>query len=74
MTDFEMISDKNNRQNVEKRFEFGKNWQRFLSCTNKTRIVEAERSIKMMLEVKTLDGLSFLDMGNNEYVFVKPQA
>ncbi len=69
MTDFEMISDKNNRQNIEKCFEFGKNWRRFLSCINKTRIVEAERSIKMMLEVKNLDGLSFLDIGSGSGLF-----
>lgn len=64
-----MISDKNNCKNIEKCFEFGKNWQRFLSCINKTRIVEAERSIKMMLEVKNLDGLSFLDVGSGSGLF-----
>jgi len=64
-----MIPDKNNRQNAEKRFEFGKNWRRFLSCINTTRIVEAERSIKMMIEVKNLDGLSFLDIGSGSGLF-----
>lgn len=46
------------------RFEFGKNWQRFLSVLDEERIAEAERSLKMMLGMETLGGKTFLDIGS----------
>jgi 2-polyprenyl-6-hydroxyphenyl methylase/3-demethylubiquinone-9 3-methyltransferase len=45
------------------RFEFGKNWTRFLSVLNDDRIAEAERSLTEMLQVQSLAGMSFLDVG-----------
>jgi 2-polyprenyl-6-hydroxyphenyl methylase/3-demethylubiquinone-9 3-methyltransferase len=51
------------------RFEFGKNWQRFLSRLNENRIIEAEKSIKEKLAVENLDGLSFLDIGCGSGLF-----
>ncbi|NER34628.1 MAG: class I SAM-dependent methyltransferase [Oscillatoria sp. SIO1A7] len=51
------------------RFEFGKNWQRFLSVLNENRIAEAEKSLKQMLEVEDLQGKSFLDIGSGSGLF-----
>jgi 2-polyprenyl-6-hydroxyphenyl methylase/3-demethylubiquinone-9 3-methyltransferase len=47
-----------------KRFEFGKNWERFLRILSEDRISEAEKSLKQMLEVDDLKGKSFLDIGS----------
>lgn len=51
------------------RFEFGKNWQRFLSVLNEERIAEAENSLKLMLGLETLEGKSFLDIGSGSGLF-----
>jgi len=51
------------------RFEFGKNWQRFLSVLNEERIVEAEKSLKQMLEIDDLKEKSFLDIGSGSGLF-----
>jgi 2-polyprenyl-3-methyl-5-hydroxy-6-metoxy-1,4-benzoquinol methylase len=53
----------------EDRFEFGKNWQRFLSVLNEERISEAEKSLKQMLEIDDLNGKSFLDIGSGSGLF-----
>jgi 2-polyprenyl-6-hydroxyphenyl methylase/3-demethylubiquinone-9 3-methyltransferase len=45
------------------RFDFGKNWARFLKLLNEKTIAEAEYSLKQMLDVNDLHGLSFLDIG-----------
>jgi 2-polyprenyl-6-hydroxyphenyl methylase/3-demethylubiquinone-9 3-methyltransferase len=45
------------------RFEFGKNWKRFLSVLNDDRVAEAERSLREMLQVDSLTDTSFLDVG-----------
>lgn len=52
-----------------KRFEFGKNWQRFLSILDEGRILEAERSLKQMIEMDSLYGKSFLDIGSGSGLF-----
>jgi 2-polyprenyl-6-hydroxyphenyl methylase/3-demethylubiquinone-9 3-methyltransferase len=52
-----------------KRFEFGKNWQNFLSLLNDERIVEAEKSLKTMLKVENLEGKTFLDIGSGSGLF-----
>ncbi len=46
------------------RFEFGKNWQHFLSILNEDRILEAEYSLRQMLQTDDLRGKSFLDIGS----------
>ena len=46
------------------RFEFGKNWSRFLAVLDEDRILKAEQSLKTMLEVEDLTGASFLDIGS----------
>lgn len=51
------------------RFEFGANWARFLSTLDDERIAEAERSLRDMLGVETLDGRSFLDIGSGSGLF-----
>jgi len=51
------------------RFEFGKNWQHFLSVLDDERIAEAERSLKDMLAVETLAGQTFLDIGSGSGLF-----
>jgi len=51
------------------RFEFGKNWSRFLDVLDDERIREAEASLKKMLEVESLAGKSFLDIGSGSGLF-----
>ena len=56
---------------VEKgdRFEFGKNWQSFLLVLNSDRIFEAKASLQQMLEVESLEGKTFLDIGSGSGLF-----
>ena len=51
------------------RFEFGKNWSRFLALLDDERIARAEESLKAMLEVEDLEGKSFLDIGSGSGLF-----
>ncbi len=51
------------------RFEFGKNWTHFLSVLNDERIIEAEKSLKMMLGIESLVGKTFLDVGSGSGLF-----
>jgi 2-polyprenyl-6-hydroxyphenyl methylase/3-demethylubiquinone-9 3-methyltransferase len=51
------------------RFEFGKNWSRFLIHLTDERIVRADESLKRMLEVDDLRGKSFLDIGSGSGLF-----
>lgn len=51
------------------RFRFGKNWQRFLRVLNDDRIAEAEKSLRSMLELDSLGGKSFLDVGSGSGLF-----
>ncbi len=46
------------------RFEFGRNWRRFLSSLSDERVAAATAALKGMLDVETLSGLSFLDIGS----------
>lgn len=48
----------------ERRFEFGKNWRNFLALIDEERIVIAQESLLQMLEVDTLAGKTFLDIGS----------
>ncbi len=56
---------------VEKgeRFQFGHNWQAFLSVLDEERISEAEKSIKQYLGLDSLSGLTFLDIGSGSGLF-----
>lgn len=51
------------------RFEFGKNWNRFLTLLDDSRIAEAEESLKQMLEVPDLENKRFLDIGSGSGLF-----
>jgi 2-polyprenyl-6-hydroxyphenyl methylase/3-demethylubiquinone-9 3-methyltransferase len=51
------------------RFEFGKNWSRFLSVLEESHIEEAVASLREMLEVEDLRGRSFLDIGSGSGLF-----
>ena len=53
------------------RFEFGKNWSQFLELLDANRISEAEASLKQMLDVESLEGRSFIDIGSGKW-FVQP--
>jgi 2-polyprenyl-6-hydroxyphenyl methylase/3-demethylubiquinone-9 3-methyltransferase len=46
------------------RFAFGANWARFLAVLDDQRIGQAETSLKTMLDVRRLDGKTFLDAGS----------
>src|ERR1044072_8739280 len=46
------------------RFEFGQNWSQFLASVDAERIQRAEQSLKEMLEVDSLAGKTFLDIGS----------
>lgn len=51
------------------RFEFGRNWSNFLKSLNEERIGRAEESLRKMLDVETLRGKSFLDVGSGSGLF-----
>lgn len=51
------------------RFQFGANWTRFLRVLDDDRIRTAETSLRTMLGLERLDGLSFLDIGSGSGLF-----
>jgi 2-polyprenyl-3-methyl-5-hydroxy-6-metoxy-1,4-benzoquinol methylase len=51
------------------RFEFGQNWSQFLPIIDQERIQEAETSLKSMLEIESLNGKTFLDIGSGSGLF-----
>ena len=51
------------------RFGFGRNWSRYLELVDERRIQRAVDSLRDMLGVETLDGLSFLDIGCGSGLF-----
>ena len=51
------------------RFAFGENWSRFVEVLDDDRIAEAELSLKSMLRLERLDGLTFLDVGSGSGLF-----
>ncbi len=51
------------------RFEFGQNWSQFLPAIDEERIQRAENSLREMLEVESLAGKSFLDIGSGSGLF-----
>jgi 2-polyprenyl-3-methyl-5-hydroxy-6-metoxy-1,4-benzoquinol methylase len=52
-----------------KRFEFGKNWSKFLNHLSEEQIIAAEKSLRSMLELSDLAGKSFLDVGSGSGLF-----
>ncbi len=51
------------------RFEFGRNWRRFLESIDERRIVAAQASLQSMLRRERFDGLSLLDAGCGSGLF-----
>jgi SAM-dependent methyltransferase len=51
------------------RFTFGANWRRFLDLLDERRIESAMASLREMLEVERLEGLTFLDAGSGSGLF-----
>jgi 2-polyprenyl-6-hydroxyphenyl methylase/3-demethylubiquinone-9 3-methyltransferase len=51
------------------RFEFGKNWSRFLATLDENKIASAEDSLRTMLEIQDLKGKRFLDIGSGSGLF-----
>ncbi len=51
------------------RFEFGRNWTKFLNLVDEPRIRQAEASLQMALEANVLNGKSFLDIGSGSGLF-----
>lgn len=51
------------------RFAFGQNWSNFLRTLDDERILEAERSLKQMLEVESLRDKRFVDVGSGSGLF-----
>ena len=52
-----------------KRFEFGKNWSKFLNDLSEEQIITAEASLRSMLELPDLAGMRFLDVGSGSGLF-----
>src|SRR5438874_10370928 len=51
------------------RFEFGRNWSAFLVVLDEERIAKAEDSLREMLEMDSLEGKTFLDIGSGSGLF-----
>ena len=51
------------------RFSVGRNWQRFLAVVDDARIADAAESLRQMLNVETLEGRTFLDVGCGSGLF-----
>ena len=49
---------------LDNRFRFGRNWQRFLLTVDEQSIQEAERRLVEFLEMPSLSGKTFLDIGS----------
>ena len=61
----------NHRSEIEngERFEFGANWQNFLTRLNERIILKAEETLKQGLGVESLSGKRFLDAGSGSGLF-----
>lgn len=57
------------RSTVETRFEFGKNWQRYLRHLSEERIQEAAKSLSTTLGLPDLREKTFLDIGSGSGLF-----
>src|SRR3990172_1658738 len=51
------------------RFGFGVNWGRFIENLTETQIAEAESSLRGMLDLKSMRGRKFLDVGSGSGLF-----
>lgn len=71
MTDVAISRGRSHADEVARgeRFEFGKNWARFLRVLDEERIRQAEASLAEMLGVSSLSGQRFLDIGSGSGLF-----
>ena len=53
----------------EERFDFGKNWTKYSTLIDSTKITDAEQSLVTMFQVPDLIGKSFLDVGCGSGIF-----
>lgn len=56
-------------QGGEQRFQFGKNWKRFIIGLNEKNIAAAEATLKKMLGVENFHDRKFIDIGSGSGVF-----
>src|SRR5262245_61307524 len=68
-TSFNMYPEIKEQLLKGERFAFGENWRAFLSKLNEGRIVDAEESLKTRLEVDSLAGKAFVDVGSGSGLF-----
>jgi len=54
---------------MEKRFEFGKNWQKFLKTLNTNKIKNAQDSLKQLFNIENFNDKTFLDIGSGSGLF-----
>src|SRR5580704_13995030 len=54
---------------VGERFEFGRNWERYLKSIDEARILKAQNSLKRMLIIENLHEKTFLDVGCGSGLF-----
>ena len=59
-----MSHDAQSEIDAGERFAFGKNWEAFLSVMTPQRIELAIGALREMLQVESLAGKSFLDIGS----------
>ena len=55
---------KHGRPTDDLRFEFGENWEKFLNLVNEERIEASREVLQSMLELESLEGTTFLDVGS----------
>jgi 2-polyprenyl-3-methyl-5-hydroxy-6-metoxy-1,4-benzoquinol methylase len=63
------VAEQQREVSAGKRFEFGKNWAQFLKELTEERIAVAEESLRRMLQMQSLTGLTFLDIGSGSGLF-----
>jgi len=64
------VSDQHRTEiDAGQRFAFGENWRRFIEELGEAKIREAERTLLDMLQLKSLEGKSFLDVGCGSGLF-----
>lgn len=65
------VTRRSHKDEIEsgKRFAFGENWTRFLKVIDERRINRAMDSLRDMLDVESLGGKTFLDVGSGSGLF-----
>lgn len=70
MNDSQSLAQEHLREVDEgRRFRFGRNWRRFLRHLDQQRIERAEETLVEFLEMESLSGKTFLDVGSGSGLF-----